>query len=225
MKTQKITKTVLSNGTIEYRNEKGEYHRLDGPAVESLDGYKVWCQHGQRHRLDGPAVEYSNGGKRWYQHGKLHRLDGPAIEEVDGFKEWWVEGVQLVKEDSFKPKWDEDALNWMIGKECTKAYRNEDELYFEFAKEGKRGLRIRQCHIQDCCESVCIEDICGDLENFVGLVVQAEKVSSEKDNSGGVSETWTFYKFATNSEYLTVRWYGTSNGYYSESVDTILEEM
>lgn len=43
---------------------------------------------GERHREDGPAVEYADGSKYWYQNGELHREDGPAIEdEEDGSKD------------------------------------------------------------------------------------------------------------------------------------------
>ena len=89
------------------------------------------------------------------------------------------------------------------------------------------GETYRLYHYQDCCETVTIEDIDGDLQNLVGSpIVQAEEVVSENQNPEGVpipeyqdSYTWTFYKLATVKGYVTIRWYGESNGYYSESVD------
>jgi hypothetical protein len=68
----------------------GKRHRLDGPAVEGSNGYKSWFVNNKRHRLDGPAVEYSNGDKVWFVNGKRHRLDGPAYEDSDGSKIWYV---------------------------------------------------------------------------------------------------------------------------------------
>jgi len=82
-------------------------------------------------------------------------------------------------------------------------------------------------HQQDCCENVYIEDICGDLNDLIGEpILLAEKVTSFEDPEGVEPEyqesfTWTFYKFATRKGYVTIRWYGSSNGYYSESVSFI----
>jgi hypothetical protein len=81
---------------------------------------------------------------------------------------------------------------------------------------------VRFEHHQDCCEHVYIEDICGDLDDLIGApLVEAEEVSNyDAGPLGGYDEsyTWTFYRFRTRKGSVTVRWYGTSNGYYSESV-------
>lgn len=74
-------------------------------------------------------------------------------------------------------------------------------------------------HEQECCESVYIEDIEGDLKNLIGTpLVMAETYYHEADTYDG-SETYTYYTFATVKGRVVIRWYGESNGYYSESVD------
>ena len=86
------------------------------------------------------------------------------------------------------------------------------------------GTIYEMYHDQDCCESVTIEDICGNLEDLVGSpILMAEEATSGKNPEGIAKEfqdsfTWTFYKFATVKGYVTIRWYGESNGYYSEGV-------
>ena len=52
-----------------YKDEKGRFHREDGPAIIYKDGTKKWYKHGLLHREDGPAVIYSNGFKKWYLDG------------------------------------------------------------------------------------------------------------------------------------------------------------
>jgi hypothetical protein len=87
----------------------------------------------------------------------------------------------------------------------------------------KSGDRYPLYHYQDCCESVNIDDIVGDLSDLEGEpLLIAEEVSGEapvlEDEYHDVVE-WTFYKFATRKGYVDVRWFGESNGYYSTSVD------
>jgi hypothetical protein len=65
---------------------------------------------------------------------------------------------------------------------------------------------------------VTIEDVNGDLNDLLGSeIVQADEESNEKDTGVYEHETWTFYKLSTVKGSVTIRWYGTSNGYYSES--------
>ncbi len=110
-------------------------------------------------------------------------------------------------------------VNVLMGKTLSKIREDSAELVF-ICEDGEKYM---MSHIQDCCESVFIEDISGDLQDLVGSpILIAEEVY--EDNRGPLngydeSYTWTFYKFATVKGYVTVRWYGSSNGYYSESVN------
>ena len=51
-----------------------------------------------RHREDGPAIEWVDGTKVWYINGERHREDGPAIEDADGYKAWYINGEKLTEE-------------------------------------------------------------------------------------------------------------------------------
>ena len=44
-----ISKKVDEHGTIRYRNELGQLHREDGPAIEYAEGYKFWFINGKEH--------------------------------------------------------------------------------------------------------------------------------------------------------------------------------
>ncbi len=117
------------------------------------------------------------------------------------------------------PNFRVDDIREMAGLVFSSVRTEDDLLVFE-----NDDVRYIFHHIRDCCESVYIEDIIGDLSDLVGVpLLQADEVSgTENDtrplNSWDASHTWTFYNFSTIKGSVTVRWYGTSNGYYSEAV-------
>ncbi len=107
-----------------------------------------------------------------------------------------------------------------IGKVFTSIVRDDDEILFTC----DTGEQYKMFHGQDCCESVDIEDICGDLDDLIGNPIL--KASEDTNNDNPKSDynescTWTFYNLSTIKGSVTIRWYGSSNGYYSESVSII----
>jgi hypothetical protein len=84
------------------------------------------------------------------------------------------------------------------------------------------GARFSMYHCQDCCESVQVEDITGDVTDLIGSpIVRAEENSSQENPEGVTPEyqdsfTWTFYRIGTAKGTVVIRWYGESNGYYGE---------
>ena len=103
----------------------------------------------------------------------------------------------------------------LVGKMLTKIIVSEDKDEISFI--DSEGNMYKMYHVQDCCESVSVEDINGDLNDLLNtpILAAAESSSSSEYNE---SSTWTFYNLATSKGYVTIRWYGNSNGYYSESV-------
>lgn len=90
-----VFKTVLEDGTIEFRNTNAQLHNdADLPAVIKKDGSKIWYKNGKKHRdNDLPALIWFNGIQLWYQNGQLYRdNDMPAVIYSNGEKEYWEKG-------------------------------------------------------------------------------------------------------------------------------------
>ena len=88
----------------------------------------------------------------------------------------------------------------------------------------ENGDRYQMYHEQDCCESVYLESVVGDVEDLIGeplLVSNAVDGESPTDPDDYGVHQWTFYKFATRKGYVDLRWHGSSNGYYSTGVDFV----
>ena len=74
-----------------------------------------------------------------------------------------------------------------------------------------------------CSEEVLVDDICGNIDDLIGLPITLARVDHDEDVCDDIDDddygdhyTWTFYQLATTKGYVTIKWYGESNGYYSE---------
>ena len=105
----------------------------------------------------------------------------------------------------------------LIGKTLTKVAKKNLDTEIHFTTTD--GAEYKMHHLQDCCESVEIESIVGELDDLVGSPILVAEESSDHNETDGGDERWTFYKIATVKGWVDIRWYGSSDGYYSTSVD------
>ena len=114
----------------------------------------------------------------------------------------------------------------LIGKTLSEIVVSKDKEIITFIEDN--GKKYEMYHDQNCCESVLVEDICGELDDLIGVpIIRASEDTNSETNPddykvasyGQESFTWTFYNIATAKGHVTIRWYGESNGYYSESVN------
>lgn len=134
------------------------------------------------------------------------------------------------------------GIEQLIGVTLNRVIGDEQDNELKFCADDGRVWKMY--HRQDCCESVYIESITGDLKDLVGspILIASENTSDHRDDlegtaqevadkllgvedNAGDSNTWTFYKLATAKGYVDIRWHGSSNGYYSENVDFELIEQ
>ena len=113
----------------------------------------------------------------------------------------------------------------LVGKTLTSivgAHKESESIVFTCSD----GSEYIMYHEDECRESVSVEDVCGDVGDLLGVPIdKAEESQNDSSHPNGFvpeyepqSFTWTFYHLATINGYVTIRWYGTSNGYYSEDV-------
>ena len=119
---------------------------------------------------------------------------------------WWGDGYVPEMSD-------------LVGRVFTEVINNGYALILKNDKEY-----FKFYHEQECCEHVEIEDITGDLNDLIGqpILFAEESFNDENANESG---TWTFYKLATVKGWVDIRWYGSSNGYYSEGVSLAYNKL
>lgn len=127
---------------------------------------------------------------------------------------------------------NEYALTVEMMRDCTIeaiSFSEDNELVL-FTLKG--GNKYSLCHIEDCCESVELIDVCGNYRDLLGVpltecrLASSSGISTIADISLEVddSSTWSFYRMCTIKGEVVMRWLGISNGYYSEEVEFVRVE-
>jgi hypothetical protein len=113
---------------------------------------------------------------------------------------------------------------YFLGQEIVDIFVNHDKS--EILLVNKWGGQCKLFHDYCCCEHFEFLDLDVD-ELYQTLyhkpITQVELVTKEKDDTKDDpqygSGTWSYFKLSTNNGTVTLRGYGSSNGFYSEEPD------
>ena len=128
-----------------------------------------------------------------------------------------MKSIKTYKEFKINESYCDNHISFsdLIGQTINKIELNDDSTEIRFYTNDNEYLMY---HSQDCCESVSIDDIIGDLDDLIKspILKASEDTNSDDPEHKFESVTWTFYNISTIKGHVTIRWCGTSNGYYSE---------
>jgi hypothetical protein len=93
---------------------------------------------------------------------------------------------------------------------------HEHSNQIEFVTDSGDRFRMYSDQYRSNVELV---DVYGDWQDLLHSEIVVAEARTQKGPANYASATWTFYELATQKGSITLRWLGTSNGYYSETVN------
>lgn len=105
------------------------------------------------------------------------------------------------------------------GKIIKKISISKDKSIIKFLTD--KDIEYQMYHDQICCEDVYLDDVDNDINLLLNspILIAEETTNYTPPTISHNSFTWSFYRLGTINGVCVFRWYGTSNGCYSEEAD------
>lgn len=105
------------------------------------------------------------------------------------------------------------------GKIIKKISISEDKNIIKFLTD--EDIEYQMYHDQTCCEDVYLDDVDNDINLLLNSPILKAQYTTNYTPAMGSRDsfTWSFYRLGTINGMCVFRWYGTSNGCYSEEAD------
>jgi hypothetical protein len=142
-------------------------------------------------------------------------------------KPLWHENISKLSSVFVSGHQESIGIGYLVDKSLDDVIVNNSKT--EVAFHLSNGEIMIFYHEQDCCENFVLEDVDGDFYDIINtkILLAEERISTDSDGINNAinyndSNTWTFYTIRTLRGTITMRFCGSSNGYYSERCDICL---